>query len=210
MIFKILSIASKVVLLPMPVETTKSARWRLTLSGVCRARIASSLSALMLGRAIALCRCTKPGALTTTTTSQRSSPPVSNNNGTSTTTTDARAAPAFRRNRLRARRTSGCRISSRIQSFESFANTSSPKAWRSIAPARITPGKAAETGPTAGPFCPKSRWTSASESKTGTRSRRNIPAASLLPIAMEPVRPRIKGPLRTTATPPRHELGVPR
>ena len=47
------------------------------------------------------------------------------------------------------------------------------------------------TGATPAPPFANRRWIVASESRTGTPKRRNIFAATDLPIAMEPVRPMI-------------------
>src|SRR5258708_19949725 len=52
------------------------------------------------------------------------------------------------------------------------------------------PGKAAATRSTAAPLRPSRRWTLASASCTGTPSRRSSAAAVLLPMPIEPVRPR--------------------
>ena len=86
---------------------TKSARARFSASGICRARMRSSIASVMPGRASTRARCTSAGAVTTRTPSRPRSPPVSKSSGMSRRTTSARGVRGERRRRGRRRRADG-------------------------------------------------------------------------------------------------------
>src|SRR5579863_6647925 len=97
---------------PCEVSTTKCARCLFSASGICRARMASSFSAVILGRARIRSRWSSGLVVTTTTASTRFSPPVSNSSGTSTTATGAPDCLASWRNFCLEAPSIGCTISS--------------------------------------------------------------------------------------------------
>src|SRR5450759_212111 len=136
---------------PCDVSTTKSARRCFSSSGICLARMAASLPAVMPGRSKARIRCRSAGADTTTTASQRASPPVSNSSGTSSTATGAPLRSASAKNRVETAPTSGCTIcSSRLMAAAS-PSTRLARASRSTLPSLVVPGKAASIAGVASP-----------------------------------------------------------
>ena len=129
------------------------------------ARIASSFSAVMPGRASTRSRWMSAGALTTTVTSTLASPPVSNSSGISSTAIARRAASRRCSARRSASCTRGCTIaSSRLKSGGSASRCAASRC-RSTRPSTVTPGNAASIGATASPSY--SSCTSASASITG-------------------------------------------
>src|SRR6478752_870339 len=128
---------------PFDVSTTKSARARLSASGICLARIAANFCSVMPERSATRSRCTSGGAETTTTASQRFSPPVSNRSGISSTATDAPLRSASARNRVSAVRTSGCTIASSFLTAAVSPSTRWLSLSRSTRPRAVVPGKAA-------------------------------------------------------------------
>src|SRR6185437_8437948 len=89
----------------VPVSITKSARLRFSWSGVWRARIESSLAAVIPALSRTRARWISAGAETTTILSNSFSPPVSNNSGISNTSALASGCAAM--NSLRASMTAG-------------------------------------------------------------------------------------------------------
>src|SRR4029077_20568842 len=128
---------------PLDVSTTKSARARLSVSGIWLARIAANFCSVIPGRSNARARWTAAGAETTTTASQRLSPPVSNMSGISSTATPAPRCSASARKRSSALRTSGCTIASSVLTAALSPRTRCPSLLRSTLAPAVVPGKAA-------------------------------------------------------------------
>ncbi len=151
----------------------------------------------MPGLARARWRWIRGGADTTIVASQRDCAPVSNSSGMSRTTSAQRPCDARLKNRNARSETKGWRTFSRLFSAAGSENTLVPRAARSTTPSRTISGKALATRGTAAPPFASRSWTAASESCTGTPSRRSMAAAVDLPMAIEPVRPKITIPVST-------------
>mmetsp|Transcript_25614 Transcript_25614/g.63133 ORF Transcript_25614/g.63133 Transcript_25614/m.63133 type:complete len:204 (+) Transcript_25614:282-893(+) len=155
--------------------------------------MASSFSGVIPGRPSTRERCTAASpVLTTNTASTVASYPFSYSSGMSNTTSGCRCASACARNSHRAASTSGCTMSSSFFMAASSPSTCLLSAGREMPPSGVsTPAKAMRTGSTAAPPGAYSRCTTASASSTGTPISSSTPATELLPMPMEPVRPRM-------------------
>ena len=144
----------------------------------------------MPGRASTRVSCNMELADTTIVASHNLSASTSYKSGISKATTRLRYRRLCRRKRSRSASTSGCKICSNDFSASGSPKTLAPRASRSTVPAFVTPGKRSSTAETARPPGPINSCTMASASLTGTPRRRNISAAVLFPIPIDPVKPR--------------------
>lgn len=174
---------------PSPVGITRSARRRFSASGICLARILARRAGVIPGRARTRWRWMKPGALTTTTRSHSRWEEPSSSSGTSRTTIGRRCRRQIFRKRWVRAPTSGWTMDSRRRRAAASPNTWAPRAGRSTAPSRTASGNASAIAATASPPRRMVACTAASESCSGTPSRRNMDAVVLLPMPIEPVRP---------------------
>ena len=168
-----------------PVSMTKSARARFSASGIWRARIASSLAAVMPGRASTRARWTSAGAETTMTLSNAASPPVSNSKGMSNSNAGASPWSAMKRVAL----VRGPRDGPAPPARRARPGRPAParQARRGRPRRRASCRESAPRSPRPAPAGPCSRRTSASASNTGTPASSNIPATVDLPMPIDPV-----------------------
>ena len=158
----------------VPVSMTKSARARFSSSGIWRARIESSLAAVMPGP-LEDARRAGPRAARTRRRPCRTrfSPPVSNSKGISNTSAGASRMAAMKR----LARFAHCRVNDRLRARRAWrgsASTICARHSRSSVPQRTQPGNSSPIFSTRPPPGPCSARTTASASNTGTPARSNI------------------------------------